>query len=155
MNIWRFMMDVLVGLAVNFAVIRLFTTPLQAVKCCYYSNNGPYFLFRVDYCRFDIWLLFFYLNRDIFPISIQGAFSSALSTVSSISPHQPTPTNATNATNQQQPRHTLTRSLILLSYFIISSLYTITAIAHATRSPLSSYILIYNIIYLATILYPI
>ena len=71
-------------------------------------------------------------------------------------PYIPTLTspNAT-ATNQQQPRHTLTRSLILLSYFIISSLYTITAIAHATRSPLSSYILIYNIIYLATILYPI
>ena len=70
-------------------------------------------------------------------------------------PHtnQPQPTQP--ITNQQQPRHTLTRSLILLSYFIISSLYTTTAIAHATRSPLSSYILIYNIIYLSTILYPI
>ena len=70
-------------------------------------------------------------------------------------PHtnQPQPTQP--ITNHQQPRHTLTRSLILLSYFIISSLYTITAITHAPRSPLSSYILIYNIIYLATILYPI
>ena len=70
-------------------------------------------------------------------------------------PHtnQPQPTQP--ITNQQQPRHTLTRSLILLSYFIISSLYTITDITHVTRSPLSSYILIYNIIYLSTILYPI
>ena len=70
-------------------------------------------------------------------------------------PHtnQPQPTQP--ITNHQQPRHTLTRSLILLSYFIISSLYTTTAITHATRSPLSSYILIYNIIYLSTILYPI
>lgn len=70
-------------------------------------------------------------------------------------PHtnQPQPTQP--ITNQQQPRHTLTRSLILLSYFIISSLYPITAIVHATRSPLSSYMLIYNIIYLSTILYPI
>lgn len=72
-----------------------------------------------------------------------------------IYPHtnQPQPTQP--ITNHQQPRHTLTRSLILLSYFIISSLYTITAIARATRSPLSSYMLIYNIIYLSTILYPI
>ena len=78
-NILGHKIDVLVYLAVKFAVIRLFSTPLQAVKCCYYSNNSTYFLFRVDYCRFGIWLLFFYLNRDIFPISIQGAFSSALS----------------------------------------------------------------------------
>ena len=70
-------------------------------------------------------------------------------------PHTNQPQPTATATNQQQPRHTLTRSLILLSYFIISSLYTITDITHVTRSPLSSYILIYNIIYLSTILYPI
>ena len=71
--------------------------------------------------------------------------------------HTNQPPAPTNATDHQPPteHHTLTRSLILLSYFIISSLYTTTAIAHATRSPLSSYILIYNIIYLSTILYPI
>ena len=72
-----------------------------------------------------------------------------------IYPHTNQPQPTATATNQQQPRHTLTRLLIILSYFIISSLYTITDITHAPRSPLSSYILIYNIIYLSTILYPI
>ena len=70
-------------------------------------------------------------------------------------PHtnQPQPT-ATD--HQQQPRHTITISYHLITYHLITSAHdTITAIAHATRSPLSSYILIYNIIYLSTILYPI
>lgn len=70
-------------------------------------------------------------------------------------PHTNQPQPPQPITNYQQPRHTLTRSLIISPYFIISSLYTITAIAHVTRSPLSSYMLIYNIIYLSTILYPI
>ena len=146
------MMDVLVCLAVIFAVIRLFSTPLQAVKCCYYSNNGPYFLFRVDYCRFDIWLLFFYLNGDIFPISIQGAFSSALS-------HDTVYIPTLTCPNQPQPQPTTNshaihlRSLITLSYFIISSLYPTTAIAHATRSPLSSYILIFITLFIYLLSY--
>lgn len=70
-------------------------------------------------------------------------------------PHtnQPQPT-ATD--HQQQPRHTITISYHLITYHLITSAHDITtAIAHATRSPLSSYMLIYNIIYLSTILYPI
>ena len=70
-------------------------------------------------------------------------------------PHtnQPQPT----ATDHQPPTATpYTHTHTLISpYFIISSLYTTTAIAHAPRLPLSSYMLIYNIIYLSTILYPI
>ena len=72
-----------------------------------------------------------------------------------IYPHTNQPATNATATNHQQPRHTLTRLLILSPYPTLSSLYTITAIARATRSPLSSYMLIYNIIYLSTILYPI
>ena len=64
---------------------------------------------------------------------------------------QPTATDHQPATE----RHTLTRSLILSPYLITSAHDTTTAITHVTRSPLSSYILIYNIIYLSTILYPI
>ena len=148
-------MDVLVCLAVIFAVIRLFSTPLQAVKCCYYSNNGPYFLFRVDYCRFDIWLLFFYLNRDIFPISIQGVFSSALSLHTyTLTNHQPQPT----ATDHQPATatsytHTITYPIILFHHII-----TIPDNSYCTRhtfAPIVLYTCIYNIIYLSTILYPI
>lgn len=103
---------------------------------------------------FDIWSLFFYLNRDIFPISIQGVFSSALShdtpyipTLTSHNQRNRSPTSNSHAIHLQ--------SLIISPYPTTSSLYPITAIARATRSPLSSYMLIYNIIYLSTILYPI
>ena len=47
-NILGTLIGVLVPPAINFAVIRLFTTPLQAVKCCYYSNNGPFYIFFVE-----------------------------------------------------------------------------------------------------------
>lgn len=71
-----------------------------------------------------------------------------------ISPHQPAPTNRNRSpTTNSHSIHSY--HLIISPYPTLSSLYTTTAIAHATRSPLSSYILIYNIIYLSTILYPI
>ena len=70
-------------------------------------------------------------------------------------PHtnQPQPTATTNTSHYHTPyTHTITYPIILFHYIITihdNRYYTLT------RSPLSSYILIYNIIYLATILYPI
>ena len=139
----------------DFRRYSTFFYPLQAIKCCYYSNNGPYFLFRVDYCRFDIWLLFFYLNGDIFLFLFKGR-SRVHYLPLVVYPHtnQPQPTATDHQPATATPyTHTITYPIILFHYII-----TIHDNRYCTRhtfAPIVLYTYIYNIIYLSTILYPI